>query len=421
MSLHRIWLTMLLLPVAGLSTLLPAILNAQINENITSTRNANKLNCTTMCHQLHGGTSSLLKQSSNDLCMSCHDPTIGTDPAAIKVLTHLNGKTSSDYAHKEQCLDCHNPHHNLVSRRGRLGRLPEDPPAENVCQDGVSTNNTICRNFKLLGNLRDDVNGAKSSYKPPAFLRVASGTPVLSQSGLGNFSLANATNLSLTDQAWQTNTAVAGAWLQANLRPGTVTTYPFGNREILEVRLYVQAAGYNGIYDVEYSDNGTIWSLAYAGFAPTSSGLNKAQWAQGLGAHQYWRLRLTNTPGTGPWISEVMFYAASDCTATGGTAVFDTNVSSPTFNYYLACTRFIVAGRVTPVNVSGVYYNDWVSTSAPYQGVCNTCHTRAKHHRNNNITGSSDPYYTSPDHTHHSTENCTNCHDHYSKGFSKNQ
>jgi len=411
--------------IVGLLALFPNSLKAQINENITSVRNTNKWGCTAMCHQIHGGTSTLLKQAATDLCMSCHDPTIGTDPNAIKVLTHLNTSNNSTYRHKEECLDCHNPHHDLVNRRGRLGHLPQDPPAENVCQDGDSTNNTICRNFKLLGNLRDDVEGAKSSYKPAAFLRVTNdtkGTPVLSQSGLGNFSLENATNLSQSDQAWQTNTAAAGAWVQANFVPvASATTYPYGTKEILEVELYTLAAGYNGVYNVEYSDNGTTWSTAFSGFAPTKNGVNRARWAQGLGAHKYWRLRLTNTPGTGPWISEVMFYAASDCTATGGTAVFDTNPLSPTYNYYLACKRAAVAGRRTPVTVGGIDYNDWASTSAPFQGVCNTCHTRTQHHRNNAVTNSNDFYYTSPDNTHQATRNCADCHDHYTKGFSKGQ
>ena len=410
---------------AGPLVILPAAVKAQVNENITSVRNVNKLDCSASCHQLHGGTSTLLKQVATDLCMSCHDPTIGTDPNAIKVVTHLNGSGNSTYQHKEECLDCHNPHRDLVNRRGRLGHLPEDPPAENVCQDGDSGNNTICRNFKLLGNLQDDVEGAKSSYKPAAFLRIANdtkGTPVLSQSGLGNFSLANATNLNQSDQAWQTNTATAGSWVRADFVPvAGATSYPYGNKEILEVELYVQAAGYSGIYAIEYSDNGTTWSAAFSGFAPALAGVNRARWAQGLGAHRYWRLRLTNTPGSGPWISEVMFYAASDCTATGGTAVFDTNTASPTYNQYLSCKRPIVAGRRTPVSVGGVTYNDWVSTAAPYQGICNTCHTRAQHHRNNSVTNSNDFYYTSPDHSHNDNRNCVDCHDHYSKGFSKNQ
>lgn len=421
-----IWLSLLIVVPFAFS---PTTAKAQVNENITSVRNVNKLDCSAMCHQLHGGTSTLLKKAGNDLCMSCHDPTIGTDPNAIKVVTHVNGSGTSNYAHKEDCLDCHNPHRDLVNRRGRLGHLPEDPPAESVCQDGDPNNNTICRNFKLLGNFQDDVAGAKTSYKPAAFLRVAGETAtkpasqvLVTQSGLGNFAWDNATNLNPSDQAWQTNTATAGAWIRANFVPvTTATSYPYGNKEILEVELDVQTAGYNGVYNVEYSDDGSTWLAAFTGFAPTLAGVNRARWAQGLGAHRYWRLRLTNTPGTGPWISEVMFYAASDCTSSGGTAVFDTNTSSPTYNYYLACRRAIVAGRRTPVAIGGVTYNDWVSTAAPFQGICNTCHTRTQHHRNNAVTNSNDFYYTSPDHTHNATRNCTDCHDHYSKGFSKNQ
>jgi hypothetical protein len=47
----------------------------------------------------------------------------------------------------------------------------------------------------------------------------------------------------------------------------------------------------------------------------------------------------------------------------------------------------------------------WVQTSAPYTGACNTCHTRAAHHRRDDSGG---------DHTHKVPQPCINCHDHKS-------
>jgi len=410
--------------------LLSSVAYGQVNEDIKTVRNPAKLSCA-MCHQLHGsGNPQLLKLAANQLCQSCHDPSTGTDPLAPKVLTHLNTSTNSSYAHKETCLDCHNPHYFLVNRRGRLGRLPQDPPAENVCQDGDPNNNLICRNFKNLANIRDDINGAANLYMLSSIIRVANDdgcrrncpTPILTQSNLGTFSMAEATNLNTTDQGWETNTATANnAWLQANFDPDAVGK----QKEVLEVRLYADVANHLGVYDVEYSDNGTTWSVAAASFAPTAQGMNRVRWAQGtFGAHQYWRVLLKNTPGsTNPtrWISEVSFHAPSDCTDTGGTAVFDTDSTSPTFNFYLGCRRTMVAGRELPITVGGVDYNDWASPGTPYQGVCNTCHTRTEHHRNNDLPTTTDFYYTGPDHSHHVTERCANCHDHAGKGFSKGQ
>lgn len=50
---------------------------------------------------------------------------------------------------------------------------------------------------------------------------------------------------------------------------------------------------------------------------------------------------------------------------------------------------------------------DFVRTSAPYDGVCNVCHTRTNHHRNDDSGG---------DHTHNTTTRCISCHGH-DKGF----
>lgn len=427
MTRNRWSWTSLLIPLVWCA-LSPSPGTAQVNENLTSVRNPKKMDCA-MCHSLHGGTAAtLLKLAKNELCQSCHDPSTGTDPLAPKVLTHLNTSTNSLYAHKEECLDCHNPHYSLVNRRGRLGKLPQDPPTENVCQDGNPNNNIICRNFRLLANLRDEINGAGNLYMLSSIIRVLNDdgcrrncpVPILTQSNLGTFSMDKATNQNQTDEGWETNTATANnAWLQANF--GAVGT----QKEVLEVRLYSQLANHLGVYDVQYSDDGTNWSVAAANFAPTAQGVNRVRWAQGtFGAHQYWRILLKNTPGpTNPirWISEVSFHAPSDCTDTGGTTVFDTDSTSPTFNFYLGCRRTIVAGRELPITVSGIDYNDWTSPTAPYQGICNTCHTRTEHHRNNDLATTTDFYHTSPDHTHNASRRCADCHDHAGKGFSKGQ
>ncbi len=57
-----------------------------------------------------------------------------------------------------------------------------------------------------------------------------------------------------------------------------------------------------------------------------------------------------------------------------------------------------------------VYYIDietestnWASTAAPYNGACNSCHTRTDHHRRDDSGG---------DHTHKINQVCDQCHDH---------
>lgn len=45
----------------------------------------------------------------------------------------------------------------------------------------------------------------------------------------------------------------------------------------------------------------------------------------------------------------------------------------------------------------------WATNTAPYNGACNTCHTRTNHHRRDDSGG---------DHTHNVSRNCDDCHDH---------
>lgn len=91
---------------------------------------------------------------------------------------------------------------------------------------------------------------------------------------------------------------------------------------------------------------------------------------------------------------------------------------------YLGCARIMVGGRRLPLDIgkgqSAVTYNDWTSETKPFQGICNQCHTRTQHHRNNDVEAGDDCQPSGNDHTHNANKRCTACHDH-SSGFSKNQ
>jgi predicted CXXCH cytochrome family protein len=459
-----------------LFSLLPSATRAQIDENITLVRNPNKRQCVT-CHSTHGSSNpTLLQVAKNEICESCHDPATGTDPNAPKRLTHFNDNLGSNYAHRIECLDCHNPHYFLANQRGDLGKLPQDPAAEETCQDGIidnlgaggemssscadndgnnpdcsGTNQvpvTICRNFRQIGNSWDSNLVAMNKFMLRTELRRDNDedcrrncpTPILTENGLGTFDMTEASDLNTTDDGWETDASVGGAtWLQANFQTSGGSNSLLGPREILEVRLHMQGAGYSGIYQIQYSDDGAAWTtvtgMEYSSdgvnwttgqldFQPTAVGFNAVRWAQSvsIGARQYWRLLLTNTPGSGPLVSEVTFFSPTDCTMTGGTPDFDTD------NFYTGCKRYQVAGRRVATAVGQTDYNDWVSTPGtggvvggpPYQGICNVCHTRTQHHRNNNILDPGDHYYTNADHTHNDDRTCTDCHIH-DEGFSKGQ
>lgn len=125
---------------------------------------------------------------------------------------------------------------------------------------------------------------------------------MLSHSGLTVFTAANCVNGDLGDTGWGTDSATTGATLQVDLGVGVARAYRM-------CRVYSLGA-YAGAYDVEYSDNGSSWTVAAANLRPAVLGWTTAVWFD-VGAHRYWRLRLTNTPGAGAELAELEFWDAN--------------------------------------------------------------------------------------------------------------
>ena len=124
------------------------------------------------------------------------------------------------------------------------------------------------------------------------------------------------------------------------------------------------------------------------------------------------------TPGSSDTLANCLASGTNSNPANPGIPVYDS------LNNYLGCARIYVAGRRLPLTVgsgkSAVTYNDWTSPTKPFQGVCNQCHTRTQHHRNNDNTTGDPCQPQGNDHTHNATRRCTECHDHL-LNFSKNQ
>jgi hypothetical protein len=171
-------------------------------------------------------------------------------------------------------------------------------------------------------------------------------------SGLTAFNAAKVWNDILTiaaeggTGAWHTDSAVAGAWLQLDCGVGVT-------KEYVEARIYVETS-YNGVYDVEYSDNGSSWSLASSAFKPVGPGLFSRKWAS-VGAHRYWRIKLTNTPGAGSWLDELQFLegAWDDFGRVSG-------LSEPLYYVYPVTADESWAVRIRAVNKIGVS-STWLS------------------------------------------------------------
>ncbi|HEY9072110.1 MAG TPA: hypothetical protein VIV61_17760 [Candidatus Ozemobacteraceae bacterium] len=165
----------------------------------------------------------------------------------------------------------------------------------------------------LMGGTRTVPDGSMGSWTY-AIYNIEPTAAQLSQSGLGSFNGTYCVDGLTTNNAWETNTAVAGAWVQADL--GATTPKPY-----VKVRLYSSGANL-GVYNVEYSDDGAIWATVATGLAPNGLGWFEASWAP-VGTHRYWRLLLTNTPGAGGYIRDMDWQVEAPVLTTDTFAEFD--------------------------------------------------------------------------------------------------
>jgi hypothetical protein len=157
---------------------------------------------------------------------------------------------------------------------------------------GYSTNAALC--------IADYLNNA--AFGLASQTRAGLVSTMFSSSGLGSFSAANSCDGDVTTTAWSTNAASSGAFAEVDLGSGSAG-------EFRRCRFYLDANGYLGSYNVEYSDNNSTWTAAATGFVPDVVGWNDVELAPN-GAHRYWRVKLTNTPGAGPNIKELEFWSS---------------------------------------------------------------------------------------------------------------
>lgn len=126
---------------------------------------------------------------------------------------------------------------------------------------------------------------------------------MVSHSGLTAFNVDEIVDGSTATVGWHTDSAVSGAVLKVDVGSGVT-------RDFVGVRIFKDGGAYAGSYDIEYSDNDSSWTAASTGFIPLVDGWNTRSFTS-AGAHRYWRLKLTNTPGAGSWLNELEFNVAS--------------------------------------------------------------------------------------------------------------
>jgi len=119
---------------------------------------------------------------------------------------------------------------------------------------------------------------------------VAPTAAMMSSQGVTEFSAANLIDGDMLTKGWNLAGAAVGDWVQFDFGAGN-------EKNLTRVRIYQDAASYTGTYDVQHSPDGTAWTNASTGWAPTAVGWNERTWA-GPGTRRFWRLRVAGI-GTG--------------------------------------------------------------------------------------------------------------------------
>lgn len=126
---------------------------------------------------------------------------------------------------------------------------------------------------------------------------------MLTNSGMTGFNAAQCVDADITTAGFNTGSAVTGATVTIDLGAGVTG-------EFRRCRLYLSASLWLSVLNIDYSDDNSTWHSAATSFAPDIIGWNEVELAPN-GAHRYWRIYLTNTPGAGAMtVNEIELYSS---------------------------------------------------------------------------------------------------------------
>lgn len=149
----------------------------------------------------------------------------------------------------------------------------------------------------------------------------------ISNNGLSNFNAANFTDGDELKTAFSTGGAAAGA--------NFVLDYGDGLSEDLVSLGMWKYNEENLVFQIEYSDDGAIWTEIVGSFVLEGLGWSFSEW-DSVGPRRFWRVSLVNTTTNDVNVGEVEFYSA-------GTEVVNSAICYP--NYLAIGTFHLVASR----------------------------------------------------------------------------
>lgn len=189
---------------------------------------------------------------------------------------------------------------------------------------------------------------------------------MLSQGGLsvGNLAYLLDSNAS----AFHCDGSGVGSWLQIDFGVGNA-------KELTSWAYTMSATNFHALWNIQWSDNGTVWTTAYTGLQ--CNGVTYASCSfSGAGAHRYWRSYKTDAAVTGSWIDHLTltervvlqpqsYQPTTDIMPTA-TANVTGNWTYSAISEYSGTPAYCAANNTAPGS-SGVNYTTWnsTSTSAP--------------------------------------------------------
>ena len=187
--------------------------------------------------------------------------------------------------------------------REYLERHASDYDVNTIDQKDIEVVNNILdkkRKKRAGGNKYDYVDWCKEITNDLSVCNPAASE--ISNSGMGNFSATYSVDggLEPNAKAWDTDTAVAGAYVLIDLGE-------YIKRSYTKLSLVVYGEGSTSLYDIKASNDNVEWTTASSGFNPSLVALNEVTWNT-IGEFRYWKIELTNVPGAGPYVLDMKWF-----------------------------------------------------------------------------------------------------------------
>jgi len=147
--------------------------------------------------------------------------------------------------------------------------------------------------------LSSDGNQISCTKSPIEYTNELWGGSFWSQSGMTAWNANCVNDGNTASSCFHTDSSGVGTYIQLDTGAGN-------ERGFTKIEYWAQSP-YSAIWDIQYSDDGSIWSTAYTGWNSGADGAYSVVEFDYVGEHRYWRLYKTNPAAGGGWQFEIQF------------------------------------------------------------------------------------------------------------------